>query len=79
LYDTQDQASLLRAGKQHLDGHLGLRARRHSRRFWIAFGIILVVLVWLAIVAAIYVLERTQSAAASFEHRRQERLDALGD
>jgi len=79
LYDEQNQAAVLRAGKQHLQGHLGLRARRHSRRFWIVFRVGLVLVVWLAIVAVIYLLERTQASASAFEHRRQERIDALSD
>ena len=79
LYEERSRAELLQAGKQHLDGHLGLRARRHTRRFWIIFGIVITLVVWGAVVAAVYLLERTAASAESFEHHRQQRLDALGE
>ncbi len=79
LYEERSRAELLLAGQQHLDGHLGLRARRHTRRFWIIFGLIIAVAVWGAVVTAVYLLERTTASAEVFEHQRRKQIDALAE
>lgn len=77
LYEAYGRDELVQAGRSHLDGNLKLRARRHTRRFWIAFAACVIVAVWLAILGIVYVLERANESADRFERQRRERLDRI--
>jgi hypothetical protein len=77
LYQAYDRSALTQVGRAHLDGNLKLRARHYSRRFWVGFGICVIIAVWLTVLCIIYVLERATVSAATFEHHRQERMDKL--
>ena len=77
LYETYGRDELAQAGRTHLEGDLKLKARRHTRWFWIAFAIGLVLVIWLTILGIIYVLERARDSADRFELHRRERLDQI--
>ena len=77
LYEAYGREALVQAGRAHLDSNLKLKARRHTRRFWIAFAACLVVAVWLAVLGIVYVLERANESADRFERQRRERLDGI--
>ncbi len=77
LYEAYGREELVQAGRAHLDSNLKLKARRHTRRFWIAFAVCLVVAVWLAVLGIVYVLERANESADRFERQRRERLDGI--
>jgi len=77
LYEAYGRTELAQAGRDHLDGNLKLKARRHTRRFWIVFAACVIVAVWLAILGIVYVLERAHESADRFERQRRERLDGI--
>ncbi len=77
LYQGYAREDLVQAGREHLASNLTLRARRHTRWFWIGFAACLVLAVWLAVLGAIYLLERAKASADTFERHRQERIEGL--
>lgn len=78
LYAAYDRKELVQAGREHLQGDLRLRARRHTRWFWIAFALVLLFAVWLGILVIVWLLEHTSASADIFERQRRERIDRLG-
>jgi len=79
LYESYGREELAQAGREHLQGNLKLRARRHTRWFWIAFSAAVLLAVWLGILAIVWLLERTSASAERFERQRRERIDRLGE
>lgn len=77
LYEEVPREDLVRAGREHLAGNLKLRARRHTRWFWLAFGLAVVLAVWFGTLAIVWLLERAKASADTFERGRRERIDAL--
>jgi hypothetical protein len=77
LYEAYGREQLVQAGRDHLDGNLKLKARRHTRRFWIAFAVCVAVAVWLAVLGIVFLLERANESADRFERQRREHLDLV--
>lgn len=77
LYKAYGREQLVQVGRDHLDGNLKLRARRHTRRFWIAFAVGVIVAVWLTVLGIVYLLERANESAERFERQRRERFDRI--
>jgi hypothetical protein len=78
LYEAYSKDKLTEIGKQHLDGNLKIRARKHTRLFWMMFGFAVLVFIWLGIIAVAYLLEKSNDAANKFEKNRDVQMKKYG-
>lgn len=74
IYDNYPKDKLLADGRAYLEGSLKLRSRKGSRVFWIAFWSVVVLGLWVAILGIVYILERSNTVANSFEKDRVEKF-----
>ena len=74
LYDSYSKEELVKDGREFLDNNLRIKSRKITKRFWITFGILVVIAVFFGIIAVIYVFEKTRTSADSFEKGRERRF-----
>ena len=79
IYGNYEKEKLLNDGKQFLESNLKIKSKKASRIFWTVFWVLLLVGIWIGILSIVYLLERSNIMAESFERSREKSMRQYDD